>query len=244
MKPRPDRIVLTRTRQGCTEWASELEALGAVPVILPCIRCRDLATPELRARLAREWPHLRWVAFTSRRGVAAFDRLGPESRAARIPVQVAAVGPATAAEARMRLGRVDLVGTGGTADALAAELVPRLEPGARVLIAVAETAGRALESALDRSGHPYLRMELYRTAPVALRPCRLAASALGARIVFLASPSAVTGFCNQVRLDAALAIFTIGPSTTRAARAAGLQVAGEAARPGLPGLLEALQCAN
>ena len=239
-----DRILLTRTREDCAEWAAEIESLGAVPVVFPCIRCEDVTTSVLRAQLAREVPRAQWMVFTSKRGVAAFARLCPPHLLPLGRINVAAVGPVTAAEARARLGRIDLVGTGGTAAALAAELIPRLARKNRVLIAVAENAGRVLEDAVESSGHACMRTELYRTSPLPRLQHRLAASELGARNVFLASPSAVTGFCNQVRLDTTLDIFTIGPSTTRAARAAGLDVTGEAPQPGLPGLMEALHCAN
>ncbi len=245
MKPTPrHRVLLTRTREDCADWAAEIERRGAVPVVFPCIRCHDIATPELRERLAREVARAQWIAFTSGRGVAAFARLYPGTAPLAPSVRVVTVGPATGREARSRLGRADLIGTGGSAAAMAAELVPHLEPDDRVLIAVAQNAGRTLEAALDAAQRAYVRVELYRTAPLPARPERVAASALGARSVFLASPSAVTGFCNQVRLDVALDIFTIGPATTRAARAAGLDVSGEATRPGLPGLMEALHCAN
>ena len=242
-RPRP-RILLTRTREDCAEWAAPIEHLGAVPVVFPCIRCEDVSTSVLRAQLAREVPRARWMVFTSTRGVAAFARLCLPRPVPLGRIRVAAVGPATAEAARKRLGRIDLVGTGGTAAALAVELVPRLAPDDRVLIAVAENAGRALEDACEVSGHACVRVELYRTSPLPRLQHRLAASELGARNVFLASPSAVTGFCNQVRLDTALAIFTIGPSTTRAALTAGLDVTREAPQPGLPGLMEALLCAN
>ena len=242
--PPRQRILLTRTREDCAEWAAEIDKLGAVPVVFPCIRCEDITTPVLREQLAREVPRAKWMAFTSKRGVASFTHLCPPRSLPLGRIHVAAVGPATGEEARVRLGRVDLVGTGGTAAALAAELVPRLEPHDRVLVAVAENAGRALEDAFEVSGHAYMRVELYRTSPIPRLDHRLAASKLGARNVFLASPSAVAGFCNQVRLDTALDIFTIGPSTTRAAQAAGLDVTREAPQPGLPGLMEALHCAN
>jgi len=245
MKPTPrHRILLTRTREDCADWAAEIERLGAVPVVFPCIRCHDVATAELRERLSREVARAQWIAFTSGRGVDAFARFYPGPTPLAPSIRVATVGPATGRAARSRLGRADLVGTGGTAAAMATELVPRLKPDDRVLIAVAQNAGRSLEDALHDAKRTYARIELYRTSPLATRPDRVAASELGARNVFLASPSAVTGFCNQVRLDMALDIFTIGPATTRAARAAGLDVAGEATRPGLPGLMEALHCAN
>ena len=260
------RILLTRGEEDCAPWASELESLGAIPVIFPCIECRDIDTPELRARLAAELPRTRWLVFTSRRGVTALARLRGGRRADVAPgavldavpdalpdpvpdalpdaVRVAAVGPATARAAAAAFGRVDLAGAGGTAASLADSLVPRLEPGDRVLMAVAENAGRTLEETLGSTGHACTRLDVYRTLPVpALAPKR-AASALGADNVLLASPSAVAGFLNQVRLDSAPVIFTMGPSTTAAARAAGLDVAGEAPRPGLRGLLEAMRCVN
>ena len=57
----------------------------------------------------------------------------------------------------------------------------------------------------------------------------------------LASPSAASGFVHQVELDAPVAIYTIGPSTTAAARALGLTVTAEAREPSLEGILEAMQ---
>ena len=113
-----------------------------------------------------------------------------------------------------------------------------------MLIAVAENAGRALEESIRSAGHACTRLDVYRTVPVPERDGKRAASGLGVDDVLLASPSAVAGFVNRVRLDSAPGIFTIGPSTTEAARAAGLVVTGEASRPCLRGLLEAMRCAT
>lgn len=287
------RILLTRDEEDCAVWAAEIEGFGAVPVIFPCIERRDIDTPELRIRLASELPRARWIAFTSRRGVAAFVNLrrgggpgrvperapgrgsgqgrGPrregaqEGGGARSPgpvpvalpdgVRVAAVGPATARAAARTFGRVDLAGSAGgpdggggtgtgTAASLADALVPRLGTGDRVLATVAENAGRAFEETIRAAGHACTRLDVYRTRPVPGRVRKRTVSALGADDVLLASPSAVAGFVNQVRLDTAPGIFTIGPSTTEAARAAGLEVTGEAPHPGLRGLLEAMRCAT
>ena len=247
------RILLTREREDCAAWAAELESLGALPVLFPCIECREIDTPELRERLAAELPRARWLAFTSRRGVAAFARLhgraGVQSSASASaspsPVRIAAVGPVTARAAAQALGRADLDGgPGGTAASLGEALAPLLAPRDRVLIAVAENAGRALEAAIASAGGQCTRLDVYRTVPTPPGAPKAASSALGADNVFLASPSAVTGFVNRVRLDTTPGIFTIGPSTTAAARAAGLEVTGEAARPGLGGLVEAMRCAS
>ena len=236
------RILLTRAEEDSAAWAAEIEARGAAPVVLPCIECRDVDTPELRARLAAELPRARWLAFTSRRGVAAFARLqdGPPPAA----LKLAAVGPATAEAATAAFGRVDLLGPGGTASSLADALAAALDAGDRVLAALAENAGPALERTLASAGHSCTRLAVYRTLPVPEQRPRRAVSSLGVDAVFLASPSAVTGFVNRVWLDTTAEVFTIGPSTTEAARAAGLEVTGEASRPGLQGLLEAMRCAT
>lgn len=254
------RILITRNEEDCAAWAAEIEALGAVPVVFPCIVCRDIDTPDLRARLAAELPRARWLAFTSRRGVVSLARLRGARAPGGIPdgapiaapqdafpdaPRVAAVGPATARAAAAALGRVDLAGgPSGTGRSLAEALVPRLEPGDRVLLAVAENAGSAFEETVRASGRACRRLDVYRTLPAPACTPRRAVSTMGADDVLLASPSAVAGFVNQVRLDRAPGIFTIGPSTTEAARAAGLDVTAEAPRPGLRGLLEAMQCAT
>ncbi len=242
----PHRILLTRTVEGCAEWAAAVRCRGAVPVPFPCITCRDLGTDETRVRLAREVPRASWIAFTSAQGVGAFKRIWADPRPAAegLASKVATVGRATAEAARSLLGRVDLVGTGGTAAALAAELAPILSPSDRVLLAVAANAGSEFSECLRGRGHCCARVDVYETIPVPAPSNRRAASDLGARDVFLASPSAVTGFCNQVRFDSALNFFTIGPTTTRAAQAAGIHVKGESLHPSLSGLMEALRCAT
>jgi uroporphyrinogen-III synthase len=54
----------------------------------------------------------------------------------------------------------------------------------------------------------------------------------------------VTGFVHLVDVDAAVNVYTIGPSTTAAARRAGLAVTAEAREPSFEGLLEAMQWRN
>ena len=112
---------------------------------------------------------------------------------------------------------------------------------AKCLIAVAENAGNIVEETLEQAGGDCLRLNVYRTMPAAPGATKQALSELGADKILLASPSAVAGLVNRLELDVAAEILTIGPSTTRAARAAGLTVTAEAARPSLEGLMEAMQ---
>jgi uroporphyrinogen-III synthase len=233
------RILLTRSEEDCAEWAQLIERRGAEAVVLPCIHCETLDTPALRAALNRALADADWLVFTSRRGVEAFAQL---RAAARPDTRVAAVGAATADAARAHLGRADVVGT-GTGAALAAQLVASGDLTARpnVLVAVAANAGHALERTLAAAGARCTRLDLYRTVPAPPAARKRRSSALGAERVVLASPSAASGFVHQVELDSAVEIYTIGPSTTAAARALGLDVTGEAREPSLEGILEAMQ---
>lgn len=237
------RVLITRSEEDCAEWARELEAAGATPVILPCIRCEAIDTAELREHIAKELPQSDWVVFTSRRGVAAFAALYGEPLPAQI--RVAAVGPATADAAVNRFGRADLVSEMGSAASLAQALEARITVAdTRHLIAVAENAGNTVEETLRAAGAVCTRVNIYRTLAASSRDPKHALSALGADNILLASPSAVVGFTNQVELDMPAAIFTIGPATHEAALAAGLSVTGEATSRGIEGLMEAMRCAS
>ena len=232
-------ILITRGAEDCAEWAGEIERRGARPVLLPCISTEPLDTPELRAALAAALEWSDWLVLTSRRGVEACARLG-----AALPrsTRVAVVGDATGAAARAAFGRVDLVG-GGTAAALAVALVAdaRFARDAQVVLALAANAGDSLEHALASAGARCTRLDVYRTIPAPPAARKRALSSLGAERVVLARPSAASGFVHQVDLDVPVAIYTIGPSTTAAARALGLEVTAEAREPSLEGILEAMQ---
>lgn len=240
----PRRVLLTRSEEDCADWAARFAQHGAEAVALPCIHAETIATAAVRAQLAASFPESDWLVFTSRRGVEAFAAL---SAGAPSPnCRVAVVGATTAAAAKAALGRVDVVGAGGTADALAATLVDvgDLERHPRVLLALAENAGDTLARALESAGARCTRVDVYRTVPAPPVEPRRPLSALHVDNVVLASPSAVTGFVHVVDVDVAAGIYTIGPSTTAAARRAGLTVTAEAREPSFEGILEAMQWQN
>lgn len=235
------RVLLTRSAEDCAEWAARLAAHGLGAVALPCIRCETLASPEIKAALADVLPRADWLVFTSRRGVEAFAALEPPALSP--DCRIAVVGTATAEAARAALGRVDLVG-GGTAAALAATLAQSGIAGRRMLLALAENAPDTLARALGEAGAECTRIDVYRTVPAPPLEPRRPLSTFGVDNVVLASPSAVTGFVHQVELDVPAKIYSLGPSTTAAARRAGLAVTAEAREQSLEGILEAMQWRN
>ncbi len=243
------RVLLTRSREDCADWAARLAGCGIESVTLPCIDVQWFDSPALRAQLNEHAAGSDWIVFTSQRGVTAFANLAAN---ATVPprTRIAAVGRTTAAACTALLGRVDLVSAddigasrGGTAAALADTLITRagVSDGTRVLLVLADNAGDVLQQRLREAAAQVTRLAVYRTIPAPPRQPGRALSSLGADNVFLASPSAVTGFVNQVDIDRAAALFTIGPSTSRRARAVGLTVTREAREPSLEGLLEAMQ---
>jgi uroporphyrinogen-III synthase len=155
-----------------------------------------------------------WVVVTSANGAHELLR-----RARGEMPRLAAIGPATAAA----LGGADLVASVSTQEGLLAEL-PR--PAGRVLFAAAEGARTLLPEALDADV-----VALYRT--VELRPRALPA----ADLYVLASGSAARALAA---LGQALPVVSIGPETSRVARAAGLHVVTEAATHSLDGIVAAV----
>jgi uroporphyrinogen-III synthase len=155
-----------------------------------------------------------WVVVTSPNGARELRRRA----VGRFP-RLAAIGPATAAA----LGGADLVASSSTQEGLLAAL-PR--PAGRVLFAGAEDARPLLADALEADV-----LVLYRTR--LLRP----AEPLRADLVVLASASAAAALGA---LRTGLPVVSIGPETTRAARASGIDVVAEATSHDLPGLVAAV----
>src|SRR5215213_1204282 len=162
-----------------------------------------------------------WVVVTSR---TAAELLA--GRAAGPWPPVAAVGPGTASALREAGHEAALVPAVSTQEGLVAEF-PR--PAGRVLFAGAESARRYLVQELDADFVP-----LYRT--VESVPDEPPAGDL----VVLASASAARAFS---RVGSPIPAVSIGPETTRAARAAGVRVAAEAATHDLEGLVAAVETA-
>lgn len=108
------------------------------------------------------------------------------------------------------------------------------------MVAAADRAGRQLDELLAPAGWDVVRIAVYRTIPAPPREDKQDLAALGVDAILLASPSAAEGLIRQANVPPQAHVITIGPTTTTAARALGLTVAGEAREPGLEGLLEAI----
>lgn len=235
-------ILVTRGSEDAPAWASELSARGARAVVFPCIACEPIRDTETAAALGAAIDAADWLVLSSVRGVHGVAELVGARRAGSTNIGV--VGEATETAARDALGRVDLVASERTARSLGTDLARRIRDSLRaestmVLTAGAETPRRDLEEVLEPMGVTVRRIAVYRTVPSPAQQPLEDLAALGVDTIFLASPSAVTGLLARARVPGAARIITIGPSTSEAARDAGLRVDAEAAGRGLEAMIEA-----
>ena len=207
------RVIVTRARGQLEPLARRVEALGLEVVRCPLIELEPIGPEHV------DVDGYDWVVVTSPFGARELLR-----RARGTLPKVAAIGPGTAA-ALAELGVAPaLVPAVSTQEGLLAAL-PR--PAGRVLFAGAEQARQLLAEELDADVVP-----LYRTT--ALRPDPPPEGDL----VVLASASAAEAFAV---LGLELPAVSIGPETTRAAKAVGVKVVAQAESHDLGGLVEAVR---
>ena len=202
---------MTRPREQAGPLAARLEELGHEVVECPLIRIEPLTGPV-------DVEGYEWVIVTSPNGARELV-----SRARRELPKIAAVGPGTAETLRELGVEPAFVPTVSSQDGLLAEF-PR--PEGRVLFAAAEGARRR---PVEELGADFVA--LYRT-----HPGRPAVPPEG-DLVVLASGSAARSFAE---LGTNIPAVSIGPQTTRAAEAAGLDVVAQAGTHDIDGLIAAV----
>src|SRR5512143_337235 len=241
------RIVVTRARSQAASLSERLGALGADVLEMPATQIERADPEPLRSALARISDY-GWTIFTSQNAVRIFwDVLRVDARDARAlaGVKLAAVGPATAS-ALLDCGlAVDVAPDRFVAEALLDELRLRRDVrGARVLYVAAEGARETLQDGLEELGAVVDHIVAYRSVPDGAGAARLRERLLegGADLLTFTSASSVNAFVAAVGADAAQRVpaASIGPITTEAARAAGLEVVVEATDSTIAGLVDAI----
>jgi uroporphyrinogen III methyltransferase/synthase len=213
-------------------------------VELPAIRIEPrLGTAAVAAAVERIDEYA-VVCLTSPNGVALlFETLAEHGRDARAlaAATVAAIGPGTAAALAEHGIEADVVPERFVAEALAAALEGVEVKGRRVLVARAAEARDVLPEALSERGAEVDVVPLYETVREEPQESAVAA-AQDADYVTFTSSSTVRNLSEALgeRMPGEARIVSIGPVTSAAAREAGLEVAVEAKRHDVDGLLEAL----
>ncbi|MDQ3516525.1 MAG: uroporphyrinogen-III C-methyltransferase, partial [Gemmatimonadota bacterium] len=241
------RIVVTRATEQAPELSGRLRELGAEVLEVPAVRIARLDLDPLRAALS-ELGAYNWIVFTSRNGVAVFwEQLLASGRDARAlaGIRIAAVGAATAGALLEHGIAVDVIPERFVAEGLLDALRDRGDlSGATVLHVGAEGARDVLRAGLEEMGATVTLLPVYRSVPQAEGAENLRAALEHGEVdlVTLTSASAVAGLVDAVGPDAASGApaASIGPITSEAARAAGLDVTIEAKESTIDGLVDAI----
>lgn len=242
------RILVTRAQAQAHDLETRLQALGAVPLAFPTIHItppRD-GYAGLDAAL-RELAMFDWVVFTSVNGVdhvwQRLATLGLDDRVfARL--QLAAIGPATAAELTARGLQSVVVPKRFVAEALL-EVIPN-PAGKRFLLPRAALARDTLRTGLQHAGAQVVEVPAYDTVLPEPSSETLAELAAGVDVLTFTASSTVRNFVAQLGPTRARSladraqVAVIGPITAETARDLGLHVDVVASEYTIAGLVAAL----
>ncbi len=241
-------VAVTRARAQVSALSVRLRGLGAEVVEAPAIRIVPRSPDEGElAKAIERIEEYALVCLTSPNGAELLlDALAREGRDARslAGATVAAIGPGTARALAARGIRADVVPERSIAEALVEALADVAVEGRPVLVARASGARDLLPNALrDRGAHVDV-LALYDTVPEPLSRDVLEGLARADYVTFTASSTvdsllaALTAAAS--RFPAGARVVSIGPVTSATARRWGLEVAVEADRHDIDGLVDAL----
>lgn len=238
------RIAVTRAIHQAPPLAALIREAGGLPVSYPCIAIAPASDRRPLENRLRRLSEFDWLLLTSGNSVRAIaEALSTfHLQVADANIQVAAAGPATAAEARLRLAcETQHVPAEFGALQLARSL-PLSQP-CRVLLPQSDRAGAAAAQLLRARGADVTTVIAYQTImgeggadlPAMIRSGEIDALAF-------ASPSAVAFFRRRCPLPAAtqLPAACIGPATSAAARAAGFARVITPRQPAISDMIDAL----
>src|ERR1035437_9924862 len=235
-------VVVTRSRETASQFATALRRLGAEVVEFPTIETappRSYAALDLAiSRLSSPAPDsFDWIIFTSATGVESFiERLKSRGRDIRElgRASIAAIGPATAA----RLADYGLRAAAVPDEYRAERIIPAIGiqriRGKRFLIARAEVARGALPKILRDKGAKEVEVApAYRTVKpkgAQIERMRELIASGSIDLVTFTSSSTVTNFCDLIGASGkGVKAAAIGPITAATAAERGFEVV---VRPG------------
>lgn len=224
------RVLVTRQPEQAAGLAEALRREGAHVIEVPLIEIAPPADPAPLRDAVSRLADYDWLVFTSANAVRAFA-MELSGRALPKDLRIATVGPSTSEAVVETLAGATVSLTPAEdfrADGLVAAFATEDLQGRRALVPASARARDTLAAGLAARGARVDVVGAYRTLTPADAPRRVAAAlAEGVDVVTLASPSAVEGFVAACPPGAARPrALVIGPVTERAAREAGLEVAG------------------
>jgi uroporphyrinogen-III synthase len=248
------RILITRTRQQASALADQLQALGAIPILIPTI---ELAPPESFAALDAALAAIRtydWLIFTSANAVDAFHRRAQFHRLTAVPRRIAVIGPATARAVESIGLSVDLIPSKYVAESLAEALTRHAHnhsgDPANMLLIRAEQARDVLPETLTTAGATLTIANAYRNQvpPESITQLKEIFSTPEHHLhaITFTSASTATNLFNLlesagITLPPGITLASIGPITSNTLRDLGYPPIIEATEPTIPALIASLE---
>jgi uroporphyrinogen III methyltransferase/synthase len=242
------RIVVTRSRKQASALSDQLRGLGADVLELPTIRIEPPADLRAFAELVQDAHGYDWIIFTSPNGVEKFFemffKLYDDAREIG-PARIAAIGPATAQRVKDFHLHVDLQPEEFVAEAVVREF--QKQGGVenlRILLARGEQARDVLPKQLSNIGAIVDEGIAYRTIPETrdVTGARRRLLEEGADLITFTSSSTVDNFLALgLPWPQGMQVASIGPITSKTARAHGLKIDIEARQHDIPGLVDAIR---
>jgi len=246
------RVVVTRARDQAAEFVRKLSVLGAEVLEIPTIKIVPPSHHDWLADALVELNSYDWLVFTSANGVTAFFEIFFKAFKDMRDiggVRIAAVGPGTAAKLRELHLQVDLM----PEEALGAKVAAAFKKfetieNLKICLLRAEKANPELPQVLEAQGAIVDDIPVYRTVAETEDVIGVGAMLLegGADWITFASGSAVEHFHARFNLLALMKKFpaarlaSIGPETSKAIRALGLEPQAEAKPHTIDGLVDTL----
>ena len=247
---RGQRVLVTRPAHQAADFMVALRDLGAQPISFPTIEIKPVedstALDTAIHALGSNNSVYDWLVLTSANGVAAFwERLQVAGFDSRVlsRLNIAAIGPATAAALQQRSITPDLVPEVYTAEGVL-EAFDQMGSvaGHRFLLTRADIARKTLAEGLIKRGAVVEEIAVYRTIPRPDGPPPPVAE-----IVTFTSSSTVQGYVNclagrspkEVLRESQ--VVCIGPITAATAKELGVPVSAIAAEFTIDGMLELLK---
>jgi uroporphyrinogen III methyltransferase/synthase len=226
-------VVVTRAQHQTAELVERLEAVGAVPIVMPVI---DVVAPDDHgAALRAAFDQLHeydWLVITSANTVDCLPMFEPPQN-----LQIAAIGSGTAQRLQAEHYPVSLVPPEFVAESLL-EVFP--SGAGRVLLPRAAAAREVLPEGLRAKGWHVDVVDAYKTVDVQPNP-EVLQQALDADVVTFTAPSTVRAFLKATggRSPDRL-IACIGPITEQAVVEGGMTVDLVATEHTIKGLVDAI----
>lgn len=236
---KPVRIALTRESGKNMALYNALDQIYPTLEIVhvPCVETTPATDSENIAPFLKT-TETTWVVITSPEAASIFIKAWRESDYPKIG-KIAAVGKATAGVLTAVGLEVAFYPSKATGKTLVKEIPPPAAEGETILYPVSAKANTDTVDGLTAKGYSVKRMNTYSTETVTFGKNEQFL-AEGTHIVTFASPSAVRGWIDNVRIGTLVSCACIGETSAKAAKEAGFTQIHYPEKPGLDGWIFAV----